>query len=64
MSEAVLDPVTEIPSYRVLGVRVNGVQIPDAIQILESWIHARGRARYVAVTGMHGVSEAREKELY
>jgi N-acetylglucosaminyldiphosphoundecaprenol N-acetyl-beta-D-mannosaminyltransferase len=58
-------PVT-IPSYRVLDVRVDAVQIPDAVQILESWIqersqeHEQGPARYVAVTGMHGVSVSRE----
>lgn len=62
--EAVLDQVAAIPSYRVLGVRVDGVQIPDAIRILESWIRERGPARYVAVTGMHGVSEAREKQKF
>ena len=58
--EAVLDRTAGIPSFRVLGVRVNEVQIPDAIEVLESWIRERGSARYVAVTGMHGVSEARE----
>ncbi len=50
----------EIPSYRVLNVRVDAVQIPDAIKIMESWIEERGPARYVAVTGMHGVSVSRE----
>lgn len=50
----------KIPSYRVLKVRVDAVQIPDAIKILESWIEERGPARYVAVTGMHGVSVSRE----
>lgn len=59
-AEAVLDRVRMVPSFRVLGVRVDVVQIPDAIQVLETWIHDRGPARYVAVTGMHGVSEARE----
>jgi len=50
-----------VPSYRVLGVRVDAVQIPDAIKVLESWIEERGPARYVAVTGMHGVSISREE---
>jgi len=50
----------DIPSFRVLGVRVNSVQIPEVIQILEQWIRERDRARYVAVTGMHGVSISRE----
>lgn len=50
----------EIPNFRVLGIRVDAVQIPDAIKLLESWIEERGPARYVAVTGMHGVSVSRE----
>ena len=53
-----------IPGFRVLGVRVNAVQIPDAVQILESWIGERGTSRYVAVTGMHGVSEARKSRQF
>ncbi len=48
----------DAPSFRVLGVRVNAVQIPDVIRQMRAWIEARGAARYVAVTGMHGVSEA------
>jgi len=51
---------TPISNFRVLGVRVDAVQIPDAIRILESWIQEHGPARYVAVTGMHGVSVSRE----
>lgn len=57
---AIAEPQLNIPSYRVLDVRVDAVQIPDAIKILESWIQERGPARYVAVTGMHGVSVSRE----
>lgn len=53
-----------IPSYRVLGVRVDAVQIPDAIRILEEWIQDPGETRYVAVTGMHGVSETLENERF
>jgi N-acetylglucosaminyldiphosphoundecaprenol N-acetyl-beta-D-mannosaminyltransferase len=54
----------EAPSFLVLGVRVNAVQIPDAIRILESWIQSRKRAKYVAVTGMHGVSEAQKDQAF
>ena len=61
---AIADPQIEIPSYRVLNVRVDAVQIPDALRILESWITERGPARYVAVTGMHGVSVSREDEEF
>ena len=57
---AIPEPQTAVPSYNVLGVRVDAVQIPDAIKVLESWIEEHGPARYVAVTGMHGVSVSRE----
>lgn len=50
----------EIPSFRVLDVRINSVQIPEIVEILEHWIEDRSRTRYVAVTGMHGVSVSRE----
>jgi N-acetylglucosaminyldiphosphoundecaprenol N-acetyl-beta-D-mannosaminyltransferase len=49
---------TEPCSFSVLNVRVDAVQIPGAIERIESWIANRGRCRYVAVTGMHGVTEA------
>ena len=51
-------------SFRVLGVRVHAVQIPEVIEIMERWIAARRPARYVAVTGMHGVSEARKDPAF
>lgn len=44
--------------FRVLGVRVDAVQIPDAVARMEQWIAARDGCRYIAVTGMHGVTEA------
>lgn len=53
-----------ISSFNVLGVRVNSVQIPDTIQIIESWIQDSGPSRYVAVTGMHGVSEAQRDPAF
>lgn len=46
--------------FKVLGVRVNAVQIPDVVETLCQWISERGRSRFVAVTGMHGVMEARQ----
>ena len=48
----------------MLGVRVNAIQIPDAIRILEAWISEGQPARYVAVTGMHGVSESRQNSRF
>lgn len=49
---------TSTLKFPVLGVRVDAVQIPDTISILESWIAERDGCHYVAVTGMHGVSES------
>lgn len=46
------------PSYRVLGVRVDAVQIPDAIARMEAWIARRAACRYIAVADMHSVMEA------
>ena len=46
------------PSFWVLGVRVDAVQIPDVIARMEEWIARREACRYIAVTGMHGVTEA------
>jgi N-acetylglucosaminyldiphosphoundecaprenol N-acetyl-beta-D-mannosaminyltransferase len=46
-------------TFGVLGVRVDAVQIPDAIARMERWIQERRASQYVAVTGMHGVSESR-----
>jgi N-acetylglucosaminyldiphosphoundecaprenol N-acetyl-beta-D-mannosaminyltransferase len=45
-------------AFRVLGVRVDAVQIVDAVVRMEEWIGRREGSRYVAVTGMHGVTEA------
>ena len=47
------------PSYKVLGIRVDAVQIPDVIAKVEGWIAERGPSRFIAVTGMHGISESR-----
>jgi N-acetylglucosaminyldiphosphoundecaprenol N-acetyl-beta-D-mannosaminyltransferase len=49
-----------MPQFRVLGVPVNAVQIPEVVAWMESSIEDRSRARYVAVTGMHGVTESRD----
>src|SRR2546426_2928754 len=51
-------------SYKVLGIRVDAVQIPDVIERVEQWIKERGRSRYVAVTGMHGVTESRKNPRF
>jgi N-acetylglucosaminyldiphosphoundecaprenol N-acetyl-beta-D-mannosaminyltransferase len=49
-----------MPEFRVLGIPVNAVQIPEVVAWMEECIAERGPARYVAVTGMHGVTESQE----
>lgn len=52
-------------SFQILGIRVDAVQMPDVVARLRFWIDAReSRTRYVAVTAMHGVAEARENEAF
>jgi len=50
--------------FRVLGVRVHAVQIPDVIAKMEEWISRRESCRYIAVTGMHGVTEAQHDRQF
>jgi len=45
-------------AFRVLGVRVDAVQIGDVIKKMEEWIERREEGHTIAVTGMHGVMEA------
>jgi N-acetylglucosaminyldiphosphoundecaprenol N-acetyl-beta-D-mannosaminyltransferase len=46
------------PFFKVLGVRVDAIQIPGGVARLVNWIDRREYCHYVAVTGMHGVMEA------
>jgi N-acetylglucosaminyldiphosphoundecaprenol N-acetyl-beta-D-mannosaminyltransferase len=48
----------EVPSFTVLGVQVNALQIDDAISLMERWIAERQGPRYITFTGMHGVAES------
>ena len=50
--------------FRVLGVRVDVVQIPDVIAMMEDWIATRSRSRFIAVTGMHGVIEGEHDKSF
>jgi N-acetylglucosaminyldiphosphoundecaprenol N-acetyl-beta-D-mannosaminyltransferase len=49
-----------VPAERVnvLGVGVSPINLSQAIQTIEAWIAAK-RARYVCVTGVHGIMESR-----
>jgi N-acetylglucosaminyldiphosphoundecaprenol N-acetyl-beta-D-mannosaminyltransferase len=47
------------PSFRVLGIPVHAVQIPDVVAQMQLWIQSDVKGRYIAVTGMHGIAESR-----
>jgi N-acetylglucosaminyldiphosphoundecaprenol N-acetyl-beta-D-mannosaminyltransferase len=47
-----------LPRFRVLGIPVHAVQIPDVVSQIETWIQSDVRGRYVAVTSMHGIAES------
>lgn len=42
----------------MLGVSVAALQIPQVVLQMKQWIEERERCHYIAVTGMHGVTEA------
>src|SRR5450432_86597 len=47
-------------SYVVLGVRVDAVTMSEVVAQLRNWIDSGARGVYVAVTGMHGLGEAKQ----
>ena len=65
-SKPVLTPAAprENTSFKVLGVRVDAVQIPDVVAQMERWIQQRAKSHYIAVTGMHGVTEAQQDPCF
>ena len=64
MSEAEVSTVSVSQTFSVLGVRVDAVQIGDVIKKMEEWIERRQAGCTIAVTGMHGVMEARHDEEF
>lgn len=48
----------------MLGTRVHAIQIPQVVATLVHWIDAGRGCRFVAVTGMHGVTEARRHPAF
>lgn len=52
------------PSYRVVGIPVHAVQIPEVISRIEAWIRDGAHGRYIAVTGMHGIAESWTDHAY
>ncbi len=48
--------VGELPSTEILGVRVHGLTLSQAVDIVDGWIREpAGRARSVVATGFHGL---------
>jgi N-acetylglucosaminyldiphosphoundecaprenol N-acetyl-beta-D-mannosaminyltransferase len=58
MSSTVSNLRARASRFRVLGVSVDAVQIPDVIELMERWISARSACHSIAFTGMHGITEA------
>jgi N-acetylglucosaminyldiphosphoundecaprenol N-acetyl-beta-D-mannosaminyltransferase len=56
----ILKPQAAAPHFKVLGVRVDGVQVPEVVSLMERWIQERAAVHYIAVTGMHGIMEAQQ----
>jgi N-acetylglucosaminyldiphosphoundecaprenol N-acetyl-beta-D-mannosaminyltransferase len=58
MAESKSVSTTPERSFRVLGVRVDAVQIDDVVRRMQTWIQDQESGHYISVTGMHGVTEA------
>jgi N-acetylglucosaminyldiphosphoundecaprenol N-acetyl-beta-D-mannosaminyltransferase len=56
--------LTHSRSFRVLGVRVDAVQIPQVVAAMEKWIERRDQCGFIAVSGMHGVTEAQHDRSF
>ena len=50
--------------FSVLGVPVSLIQIPDVVAQIEKWIGEPNGCRSIAVTGMHGVTEAQHDPTF
>ena len=52
-------------TFRILGVQVDAVQIPDVVKQMEDWIARWPQTcHYIAFTGLHGVSEANKNSKF
>jgi N-acetylglucosaminyldiphosphoundecaprenol N-acetyl-beta-D-mannosaminyltransferase len=57
-------PPRALPSFRILGTRVDPLTAPGAIAEIESWIEAGERGRCVALTNVNNVMEARHNSRF
>ena len=56
MTETSLPPARRFPEATILGAKVHGPTLDEAIGLIDSWIAAPdGRCRSVVVTGFHGL---------
>jgi N-acetylglucosaminyldiphosphoundecaprenol N-acetyl-beta-D-mannosaminyltransferase len=56
--------VEKLPVYTALGVCVHAVKTEEAIAEMQEQIAKGGQGSYVAVTGMHGLSESRKDSRF
>jgi N-acetylglucosaminyldiphosphoundecaprenol N-acetyl-beta-D-mannosaminyltransferase len=56
--------VEKLAVYTALGVRVHAVKTEEAIAEMQAQIAEGGQGSYVAVTGMHGLSESRKDSRF
>ena len=49
----------QIPSFRVLGVRVHLLEMGQVLEKIGQWIEKRDGCRFIVATQMHGIMEAR-----
>jgi N-acetylglucosaminyldiphosphoundecaprenol N-acetyl-beta-D-mannosaminyltransferase len=64
MSTNAVAPTPSPARFSVLGVNVAAVQIPDVIAQMDQWISHRPGCHCIAVTGMHGVTEAQHDRAF
>lgn len=57
-TEHIAEGRTAVPEFDVLGVRVHAIQIPEVVAWMERTIMSGSRGKFLAATGMHGVTEA------
>ena len=53
-----------MPSFQVLRVRVNAVQISDVIKVMKRWISSGRDCHVIAVTNVHVVMEAHHDDSF
>src|SRR6266568_506482 len=47
-----------LPTFKVLGMRVSPLQIPEILRVIDHWIHEHNGVHYIIQMGMHGATEA------